>query len=156
MEEKETAIGSPSSSDLKVFSQKILILLVFLGGAYILSLLSSILTIIFFSGFLTILFSPFLETMKSKKIPDWLGIIVIFFGILIFVFVALFAIIPIFIKQIILLASTVGSSISHIEALYRSGGINALGVPAFLGSYIDTVDFGTFFEYAQNNISSIS
>ena len=147
---------SRSPDSLRVFGQKIFIILLFSGGVYLLSLLSSVLAILFFSGFLTILFSSFLDGMNRKKIPDWLGIIFIFFGIFLFFFIALFAIIPIFTKQIALLFSYVGSSFETMEILYRSGGIDALGFPTFLKSYIATVDFGTLFEWVRNNVSSLS
>ncbi|MDD5376515.1 MAG: AI-2E family transporter [Candidatus Gracilibacteria bacterium] len=145
-----------SVSPLRIFSQKILILLVFAGSIYTLSLLSSVLVIVFFSGFLTILFSSPLTAMNKKKIPDWLGIIFIFLGILLFFFIALFAIIPIFIEQIAILFSYVGDSFNTWETLYKSGGVNALGFPSFLKSYIQTVDFGTLFEWMRSNVSTIS
>ncbi|MDD2916847.1 MAG: AI-2E family transporter [Candidatus Gracilibacteria bacterium] len=150
---EETVQGSDS---LVVFTQKALILLSLAAGLYMLYSLSSTLAVLFFSGFLTILFSPLLDSMNRKRIPDWLGILFIFLGILFFFFVALFAIIPIFAKQITLLFSYVGSTFSTLDALYKSGGVDALGFPSFLKSYISTVDFGTLFEFVQNNISSIS
>ena len=150
-------IGNESSiPSLRIFSQKILILLVFIGSIYMLSLLTSILTILFFSGFLTILFSPLLTSMNRKRIPDWLGIIFIFLGILLFFFVVLFAIIPIFAEQLILLFSYINSSFSHLEELYESGGVNALGFPTFLKSYIAAIDFSILFEWMKSNVSSIS
>lgn len=145
-----------STSPLGLFSQKILILLAFAGGIYTLSLLSSVLAVIFFSGFLTILFSSPLSAMNRKRIPDWLGIIFIFFGIFLFFFIALFAIIPIFAKQIILLFSYIGNSFDALETLYKSGGVDALGFPPFLKSYLETVDFGMLLEWIRSNISSIS
>jgi predicted PurR-regulated permease PerM len=155
---KEELITSEilASSSLRVFSQKILILLIFIGGIYTLSLLSSVLTVVFFSGFLTILFSSFLDSMNKKRIPDWLGIIFIFLGVLSFFFIVLFAIIPIFAQQISLLFSYVSTSFAHLESLYRSGGVDALGFPSFLKSYIGTVDFGMLFEWARSNVSSFS
>ncbi|MDD2891396.1 MAG: AI-2E family transporter [Candidatus Gracilibacteria bacterium] len=154
--EEFTTVEVNSSSSLQIFSQKILILLAFIGGIYTLFLLSSVLTIVFFSGFLTILFSSFLDSMNKKRIPDWLGIIFIFLGILLFFFVALFAIIPIFAQQLSLLFSYISSSFAHMESLYNSGGIDALGFPSFLNSYIGTVDFGMLFEWVRSNISSFS
>lgn len=43
-----------------------------------------------------------------------------------------------------------------METLYRSGGVDALGFPPFLKSYIESVDFGTLFEFMGNNASSLS
>ncbi len=154
MEQNETPLRQ--SSSLQVFSQKLLIVLGFSWGLYILYSLGSVLAILFFSGFLTILFSPLLSVMNRKKIPDWLGIIFIFLWILVFFFIALFAIIPIFTKQIILLFVYIGDTLNAIESLYKSGGVNALWFPAFLQTYIETVDFGTLFGYIRGNISSIS
>ncbi|NDK19845.1 AI-2E family transporter [Candidatus Gracilibacteria bacterium] len=157
MEKKEFTLSEGlSSPSLRVFSQKILILLAFLGGIYTLSLLSSVLTIVFFSGFLTILFSSFLDSMNRKRIPDWLGIIFIFLGVLFFFFIVLFAIVPIFVQQITSLFSYVSNSFSELEILYRKGGVDALGFPSFLKTYIGTVDFGMLFEWVRNNISSFS
>jgi len=157
MEIRKFLDGKSSSADsLKIFSQKVLILLLFLSGLYMLSFLSSVLTILFFSGFLTVLFSSSLDAMNKKMVPDWLGLILIFFGILLFFFVALFAIIPIFAKQLGLLFSYIASSFETWEMLYRSGGIDALGFPGFLKSYGEAVDFGTLFEFARSHISSLS
>jgi len=157
MESKKPIIEKESSiTSLHIFTQKILILLAFTGGIYMLSLLTSILAILFFSGFLTILFSPLLTSMNRKRIPDWLGIIFIFFGILLFFFVVLFAIIPIFAEQIILLFSYMSSSFNNMGMLYKSGGVDALGFPSFLKSYIGTIDFGILFEWMKSNVSSIS
>ncbi len=157
MESQKPIIEKESSTiSLHIFTQKILILLVFFGVIYTLSLLTSILTILFFSGFLTILFSPLLTSMNRKRIPDWLGIIFIFLGILLFFFVVLFAIIPIFAEQIILLFSYMSSSFNNMEILYKSGGVDALGFPSFLKSYIGTIDFGILFEWMKSNVSSIS
>lgn len=141
---------------LIIFSKKILVILAFFGGIYTLSLLSSVLTVLFFAWFLTILFSSPLDTMNKKRIPDWLGIIFIFLGISLFFFIALFAIIPIFVKQIALLFAYIGNSFGTLEILYKSGGIDVLWFPPFLKSYITTVDFGTLFEFARSHISSIS
>ncbi len=156
MDTKEPIIEDSSSDSLKLFSQKLLILIVFIEGIYTLSLLSSVLVILFFSGFLAILFSPFLESMNKKRIPDWIGIICIFSGILLFFFVALFAIMPIFVKQITLLFTYIGNSFVTLEELYKSGGIDALGFPSFAKEYIQMVDLGIFFEWARDNASSIS
>lgn len=149
-------IREKSTHTLYIFSQKIWILLIFIMGLYILYLLTNILTILFFSSFLTILFSPLLTSMNRKKIPDWLGLIIIFFGIALFFFIVLFAIIPIFAEQIILLFSYLNASFNHLETLYKAGGVNALGFPVFLKSYIATIDFGILFEWMKNNVSSIS
>ncbi|MFA6091056.1 MAG: AI-2E family transporter [Candidatus Gracilibacteria bacterium] len=121
-----------------------------------LSLLTSVLTILFFSGFLTILFSPMLTSMNRRRIPYWMGIIFIFLGILLFFFVALFAIIPIFAQQLVLLFSYISSSFDSMEVLYKSGGVDALGFPAFFKSFVGTVDFGTLFELVRTHISSLS
>ncbi|HBB27161.1 TPA: hypothetical protein DCZ36_01530 [Candidatus Gracilibacteria bacterium] len=154
---KESVVeGEIPSNSLRVFSQKVLMLLAFIGGIYILSLLNSILIILFLSGFLTILFSSFLDSMNKKNIPDWLGIIFIFLGVLLFFFIVLFAIIPIFVQQITLLFSYISSSFNTLETLYKGGGIDALGFPSFLKSYIGNVDFGTLFEWIQSNVSSFS
>lgn len=94
--------------------------------------------------------------MKKRHIPDFLGIIIIFFLIFLFFFVAAFAIIPIFIKQIVLLFSTVTQEFTTLETLYKSGGIEALPFPAFLKSYLITVDFGAFFEFLRGQTASLS
>lgn len=157
MSVKDPVIADVHSSDsLKIFTQKILIVLAFVGGIYMLSLLTSVLTIFFFSGFLTILFSPFLDRMNKKGIPSWLGIVFILLGILLFFFIVLFAIVPIFTQQLAMLFSYIGDSFDALDKLYRSGGVDALGFPSFLKSYIKTVDFGTLFELVRNHVSSLS
>lgn len=70
--------------------------------------------------------------MNQKRIPDWLGIIFILLGILLFFFVVLFAIVPIFTQQLAMLFSYIGDSFDTMDKLYRSGGVDALGFPAFL------------------------
>jgi len=94
--------------------------------------------------------------MNRKRIPDWLGIIFIFLGVLFFFFIVLFAIVPIFVQQITSLFSYVSNSFSELEILYRKGGVDALGFPSFLKTYIGTVDFGMLFEWVRNTISSFS
>jgi predicted PurR-regulated permease PerM len=127
MENKDSMVVSTlPDNTLKLFTQKLLILIAGSGIIYMLYLLGSVLSVLFFSSFLTILFSPFLTSMNRRKIPDWLGIIFIFLGILLFFFIALFAILPIFAKQIILLFSYIGSSFGTLESLYKSGGVDAL------------------------------
>jgi predicted PurR-regulated permease PerM len=64
--------------------------------------------------------------MNRRRIPYWMGIIFIFLGILLFFFVALFAIIPIFAQQLVLLFSYISSSFDSMEVLYKSGGVDAL------------------------------
>jgi predicted PurR-regulated permease PerM len=49
-----------------------------------------------------------------------------------------------------------GDTLSTLESSYKSGGVNALGFPAFLQTYIETIDFNTLFGYIRENISSIS
>lgn len=85
-----------------------------------------------------------------------MGIILIFLLIFLFFFVAAFAIIPIFVKQISLLFTSATHSFTTLETLYKSGGIDALPFPSFIKSYLATVDFGTLFEFLRSQTASLS
>lgn len=130
--QKEASTPTP----LVLFTQKLLILSAFVATGYFLSLLAPFLSILFFSGFLTILFSPFLDKMRRYRIPDWLGILVIFSVFLLFLLIALLAIAPIFIKQIALLLSTLSGYLSGLEGAYTHGGFASLGLPGWLAEYL--------------------
>lgn len=85
-----------------------------------------------------------------------MGIILIFLLIFLFFFIAAFAIIPIFVKQISLLFTSATHSFTALETLYKSGGIKALPFPSFVKSYLTTVDFGTLFEFLRSQTASLS
>ena len=144
------------SDQLIAFAQKLLVLLAFAIGAYFLWLLLPVIAILCFSGFLAILFSPFLDAMNKRRIPDWFGTILIFLILFTFLLVAVFAIVPIFVKQTILLFSSLSGYLSGLEGAYQSGGIDALGLPSFVAKYIQSVDLASFFEFLRSHASSIA
>jgi predicted PurR-regulated permease PerM len=57
-------------NEYKVFSMKLLIIIAFALLMYFLYAISSFLYLLFFSIFLTLLFSPFLNKLNKYKIPD--------------------------------------------------------------------------------------
>jgi len=59
-------------------------------------------------------------------------------------------------KQISLLFTSATQTFTTLEALYKSGGIDALPFPTLLKSYLVTVDFGSVFQFLRSQADSLS
>lgn len=146
---------SNTSGDISAFIRKLLVLT---GFCIILALIyeiRDILSVFVFAGFLVVLFSPILNALNRKGISDLIGIIIIFFGLLIFFAIVLGAILPIFAEQIVALISSINHGITDLIHTYQSGGIEAFHLPGFIANYLRSFNLTTVFNFIQNNISSI-
>ncbi|MDD3145174.1 MAG: AI-2E family transporter [Candidatus Gracilibacteria bacterium] len=148
------------SNEYVKFSIKFLIVIsisLFLGFLY---LQLDILKILFFSSFLLVLFSPFLNKMNKRKIPDILGIFIIYLFFILFLLISLFAIIPIFMEQTYLLVDFLSKKIEILDQAYKLGGIDGLGLNntnfRYLLPFIENVNLDTLLTALKNNFASIS
>ncbi|MCK9272661.1 AI-2E family transporter [Candidatus Gracilibacteria bacterium] len=142
------------------FLIKLIITVAFGLSLWFLYEIGGILKILFLGVFLNLLFTPFLDKTKKYKIPDWLGILLIYLVILILVTVFLFVLIPIFTEQIGKMSVRLFDYIGFLQDSYKTGGIRALGIPDFLLNYLDgfldKVDFNSLFDFLKNNLGEIS
>ena len=81
------------------FITKLIILTVFIIICLLIYKISNILIILWLALFLNILFSPLLNRFNKWKISDWIWITLIYVSILLMLFILIFVITPIFIKQ---------------------------------------------------------
>ncbi|MDR3150916.1 MAG: hypothetical protein LBU14_04985 [Candidatus Peribacteria bacterium] len=88
------------SLEYRNFIKKIFIIVIFIVSLAFIYQISSIIIIFLFSVFLNILFSPLLNRFNRIKIPDILGIIIIYIFIILFLVIIISAILPIFVEQL--------------------------------------------------------
>ncbi len=146
--------------EYKDFIIKLLIIILTIGILYFLFNIFKILVIIFFALFLNILFSPFLNKLNKYKIPDWLGITLIYSILIIFIVIVFFAIIPIFIKQTVLIVSNISIWLNWLKDSYIQYWISWLGLPVFIENnlqwILSKIDFNSLIDSLSNNFSTIS
>ncbi|MDD3793799.1 MAG: AI-2E family transporter [Candidatus Gracilibacteria bacterium] len=142
------------------FSIKFLIVIIILSIICFLYLQINILKILFFSSFLLVLFSSFLNKMNKIKIPDILGIFVIYFFFILFILISFFAIIPIFVEQTYNLVNFFANKFELLEQTYISGGIDGLGLNNTILKYflpfIENINLETLLNSLKDNFASIS
>lgn len=141
--------------DNKSFISKLLILTWFIIILFFLYKILDILVLLFFALFLNILFAPFLNFLNKYKIRDSLGIVVIYLIALILLFVVVFSIVPIFLKQSWLLITQIENSLISMKNIYISKWIDWFDLPWFIKTLLSYIDFGNLLDYIKTNISSI-
>lgn len=148
------------SNEYVKFSIKFLIIIsisLFLGFLY---LQLDILKILFFSSFLLVLFSPFLNKMNKRKIPDVVWIFIIYLFFILFLLVSFFAIIPIFMEQTYLLADFLSKKMEVLDQAYKLWWIEWLWLNDTILKYIlpliENVNLDTLLNALKNNFASIS
>ncbi len=141
------------------FSIKILMILfisLILGFLYLQLI---IIKIIFFSSFLLILFSSFLNKMNERKIPDLLWILIIYLFFIIFLLTSFFAIIPIFVKQTYMLIEFFKTSIDTFDQAYKTWWIEWIWINPTILKYfrvfLENIDVDTLLLALKNNFTSI-
>lgn len=142
--------------DSLVFLRKLSVLAVFLSGLFLVYELLHILTILAFAAFFTALFSPALTAMNRWKIPDFLGILLIYFGIILLAVTVFATTLPIFATQIVALFSALSSIADRLASDYASGGIAALGIPEFLVPLVSLFDPASALSSLRDNAGSIA
>jgi predicted PurR-regulated permease PerM len=143
----------------KEFVIKILISIGVVLGGYIIYLISDILNLLFFSFFITILFSPFLDKLNKYKIWDWLWIIIIYLFLLSILILVFFSIVPIFVDQITTLINVLYDKITLLSDAYRLKWLDWLGLPDYIINHmkwiLQYVDLNNVFDVLKNHFSSI-
>jgi len=148
------------TNEYKAFLIKLFILSGFLILCLLIYSLLDFLILFLFSIFLAILFVPFLNKMNKYKIPDFIGIFIIYLILIWFIVLAFFAIIPIFIKQTILFVDFIKEYIVTLQLWYEKEWIKSLPLPNFAIIYFDkfllNIDFNSILNSLKDNFSSIS
>ena len=80
-------------------------------GQFVMSMLLSLLP-------LSIVVIVFLNVLNKYKIPDWAGLIFIYILFLIFLIITAFSIIPIFVKQSLILFDLFNNELDFIQKSY--------------------------------------
>lgn len=148
------------SNEYVKFSFKFLIIISILAMLGFLYLQLNILKILFFSSFLLVLFSPFLNKMNKRKIPDVVWIFIIYLFFILFLLVSFFAIIPIFMEQTYLLADFLSKKMEILDQAYKIWWIEWLWLNDTILRYIlpliENVNLDTLLNALKNNFASIS
>ncbi len=142
--------------DSLVFLRKLSVLAVFLSGLFLVYELLHIIAILAFAAFFAALFSPALTAMNRWKIPDFLGILLIYFGIILLAVTVFATTLPIFATQIVALFSALSSIADRLASDYASGGIAALGIPEFLVPLVSLFDPASALSSLRDNAGSIA
>jgi predicted PurR-regulated permease PerM len=136
------------SDELRLFGIKLLMVVGLLLGLAFLSYIASLLVTIAVSLFLTLVFSPFLDSMNRYRIPDGVGIAIIFLVIFSFFAFAGAMIVPLVAGQLLPLVDTVSSNLS--TAL--SGDAT---LPAFLSAFASQTDYDAIYSFLRDNAQGI-
>lgn len=116
----------PMHPDSVAFLRKLVVLTTFSFGLFLAYELLHVLAILAFAAFFAALFSPALTAMNRWKVPDFLGILLIYFGIIVLAVTVFATTLPIFATQIVALFSALSSVADRLASDYASGGIPAL------------------------------
>ncbi|HRI36350.1 MAG TPA: AI-2E family transporter [bacterium] len=110
--------------------------------------LLSLIVTIFVSLLLVLLFSPFLDAMNRMKIPDGVGVTIIFLVILAFFSFALSMIVPLIAGQLLPLVDTVSIRLSDAVS-------GSPALPPFIAAFVSETNYETIIAFIQANASSI-
>lgn len=149
---KETDIRKP---EYKSFSMKLLIILLFWVWIWFLYKLSTILFILFFSLFLTVLFSPFLNYMNKNKINDIFWILIIFFMLLVVLLILIFSIIPLIINQSISFFNSISDGVNNLRNTYNESWIEWFWLPGFIEISLQNLNIEQILNYLRDNTSRL-
>ncbi len=115
--------------------------------------LGGMLIVIGLSFFFSFLCIPFLDQIKKKKLPDWLGILIIFLIILGFLFLVSVSILPIIIEQFDDFIRYINARITDMS---NTPEIKTLGdVIPFLPQNLSTIDIHTMTGLIQQNFGNL-
>lgn len=147
-------------NEYKVFSIKLLIIIGFVLILYFLYSIASFLYLLFFSIFLTLLFSPFLNKLNKHKIPDAIWIIIIYIALILLILIAIFSIIPILLTQTSMFINYLQNYVNDLAISYHTHWIDWLGLPkevlAVSKKYLVNIDFNAIFQVLKDNFAGVS
>ncbi|MDP2090735.1 MAG: AI-2E family transporter [Candidatus Gracilibacteria bacterium] len=138
------------------FLTKLIILSFFIICCLFIYEISNLLIILGLGLFLNILFSPLLNKFNKWKISDGIGITIIYILILITIFVLLFSIVPIFIKQFALFLNILTNGINNSIDIYNTKGIDGFNLPEFVKNLLLHLDVDKILTTLKENIGQIS
>ena len=124
------------SSELLLFTKKILIVCLFAVLGYALYLSRSFLVLFLVSGFLSLMFIPLVELAKKYRIPEWITIIFVYILLIFLVVIVIATIIPIISKFITSLIEEVTAWVNSLQSSYQESGVYGLHLPPFVESLI--------------------
>ncbi len=149
-----------NENQYKVFSIKLLIILLFLTIWFFLYSIATFIYLLLASFFLTLLFSPFLNKMNKYKIPDFLWVLIIYLFIILLIIITIFSILPILVKQSVLFIDFMQNYINNLAIWYKASWIDGLWLPnqisSFIKPYLENIDFASIFQALKDNFASIS
>lgn len=98
--------------------------------------------------------------MNKYKIPDFLGILIIYWVIILLFLITIFSVFPILIKQSYLFIDFLQNFINNLSINYTKNWIDWLWIPHQLVNiikpYLETIDFNSIFQALKDNFASIS
>lgn len=143
--------------DFKNFFLKILMILWIIIWILFLYKIAGIIFILFFSVFLSMLFSPFLNKLNRWKISDIVWLILIFFIIFVISLILFFSIIPIIINQSLNIFNILSNQLNLLKNIYDVSWIEWFWLPNFIENIIKSnLDINQIIIYLKENISTIS
>lgn len=144
-------------NDYKNFFLKILIFIGSIIWIFVMYKISSIIFILFFSLFLSVLFSPFLNKFNKRKINDFFWMLIIFIVIFLIILTIVFSIIPILVSQSLNLFNIISEQITILKKVYDTSWIEWFWLPNFIENIIiKNLDINQILNYLKDNISQIS
>lgn len=142
--------------DSLAFLRKLAVFTLFAFGLFLAYRLLHVIAIIAFAAFLTALFSPAVSTFEKWKIPDFVAVIFIYFGIFVLAASVFATTLPIFATQIVALFSTISSFADRLSADFAAGGVGALGLPDFLVPLVSLFDPASALSSFRDNAGGIA
>ena len=136
--------------------RKLSVLTLFVLGLFVAYELVNLLAIIAFSAFLTILFSPAVDTFNRWKIPDFIAVLLIYAGIFILAASVFATTLPIFATQFVALFTSLSAVSGRLASEYASGGISALGLPSCLVPVVSLFDPQSVLDSFRDNAGNIA
>ncbi|MDQ1344217.1 MAG: hypothetical protein QG650_937, partial [Patescibacteria group bacterium] len=101
-------------------------------------------------------FTPALSAMRRWKIPDFVGVLIIYFGIFVMAATVFATTLPIFAKELVALFSTLSTLSDRLASAYAQGGIAALGLPDFLVPLVTLFDPASALASLRDNAGDIA
>lgn len=144
------------NNDNKSFFIKLLIIVGFVLWILFLYKIASIIFILFFSLFLTVLFSPFLNKLNKWKINDLFWIIIIFIVIILISLTVIFSIIPLVVNQSVNLFNVISQNINDLKSVYDQSWIEWFGLPHIIESFVKDLNIEQIFALVKENLNQIS
>jgi len=138
------------------FFLKFLMVLGILGAIFLLYKLSSVLFLLIFSLFLSVLISPILNTLNRFKVGDLIGIILVFLFLLLIIFLLLFSVIPLVVKQFVSVFATLSNTISQWWEIYSQSGLSGFHLPDWIVKMLQGFDMTQLFDMVKSNATDIS